>query len=45
MKIRTGVSKSYHARSVEEQREAYDSWADDYEADLCAMGYRIPAMI
>ena len=45
MKIRTDVSKSYHAESVEEQQEAYDSWATQYEADLCAMGYRIPAMI
>ncbi|NKB25992.1 MAG: methyltransferase domain-containing protein [Kiritimatiellae bacterium] len=45
MKIRTDVSKSYHAKSVEEQREAYDNWAARYEADLCAMGYRIPAMI
>ena len=45
MKIRTDVSKSYHAASVEEQQEAYDSWATKYEADLCAMGYRIPSMI
>ena len=45
MKIRTDVSKSYHAKSVEEQQEAYDSWASNYEADLCAMGYRIPSMI
>lgn len=45
MKIRTDVSKSYHAGSVEEQQEAYDDWAGQYEADLCAMGYRIPAMI
>jgi len=45
MKIRTDVSKSYLAESVEEQQEAYDSWAEQYEADLCAMGYRIPSMI
>lgn len=45
MKIRSDVSKSYHAESVEEQQEAYDSWATKYEADLCAMGYRIPSMI
>ena len=45
MKIRSDVSKSYHAESVEEQQEAYDSWATQYEADLCAMGYRIPSMI
>lgn len=45
MKIRTDVSKSYHAKGVEEQQQAYDSWATNYEADLCAMGYRIPSMI
>ena len=45
MQIRTDVSKSYQANSVEEQQEAYDNWALQYEADLCAMGYRIPAMI
>ena len=45
MQIRTDVSKSYHANSVEEQQEAYDNWAVQYEADLCAMGYRILAMI
>ena len=45
MKIRTDVSKSYLAESVEEQQQAYDNWAAQYEADLCAMGYRIPAMI
>lgn len=45
MKIKTDVSKSYHATSVEEQRQAYDNWAAQYEPDLCAMGYRIPAMI
>ena len=42
---KTDVSKSYHAQSTEEQREAYDEWANHYEADLCAMGYRIPAVI
>ena len=45
MASETGVSKSYQASSLEEQQEAYDSWAAKYEADLCAMGYRIPAMI
>ena len=29
----------------EEARSAYDDWAESYEADLCATGYRIPAMI
>lgn len=45
MKIRSDVSKSYQAESIEEQQEAYDRWATKYEADLCAMGYRIPSMI
>ena len=45
MKIRTDVSRSYHANSIEEQQAAYDDWANNYEADLCGMGYRIPAMI
>ena len=45
MKIRTDVSRSYLAETVEEQQEAYDGWAAKYESDLCAMGYRIPAMI
>ena len=39
------VDRSYHASSPDEARAAYDDWAADYEADLCAMGYRIPAMI
>ncbi|MDH3694463.1 MAG: class I SAM-dependent methyltransferase [Gammaproteobacteria bacterium] len=41
----TSVSKSYGAVSVEEQQSAYDEWAEQYEQDLCAMGYRIPAVI
>ena len=41
----TDVSKSYVASSLEEQRDAYDTWAKKYEPDLCAMGYRIPAAI
>ena len=41
----TNVSLSYHASSVEEQQAAYDRWAKEYESDLCAMGYRIPAVI
>ena len=42
---KTDVSRSYHASSIEEQQAAYDEWANQYEADLCAMGYRIPAVI
>ena len=41
----TGVGRSYHAKSIDEQQAAYDDWAQNYEADLCAMGYRIPAVI
>ncbi len=43
--VDTNVSKSYQASSVEEQQSAYDEWAVQYEQDLCAMGYRIPAVI
>ena len=42
---KTDVSKSYQATSVEQQKQAYNEWAEKYEADLCAMGYRIPAVI
>ena len=45
MNSQTDVSKSYQAKTVAEQEAAYDRWAGQYEADLCAMGYRIPAMI
>ena len=39
------VDRSYHAASPDEARATYDQWANSYEADLCAMGYRVPAMI
>lgn len=39
------VDRSYYAETPEEARSAYDDWAAKYESDLCAMGYRIPAMI
>ncbi len=39
------VAKSYQAKSAEEQQEAYDQWASDYEADLCRDGNRIPQVI
>jgi len=38
------VLKSYAASSPEDQQAAYDTWADSYERDLCAMGYRLPAL-
>ena len=39
------VNRSYHVETPDEARAAYDDWAVNYEADLCAAGYRIPAMI
>ncbi len=41
----TGVARSYRAETLEEQQAAYDNWAKQYEIDLCAMGYRIPAVL
>jgi SAM-dependent methyltransferase len=45
MMTETGVARSYRAETLEEQQAAYDSWAKQYEIDLCAMGYRIPAVM
>ena len=39
------VDRSYHAATPAEAQANYDVWAASYEPDLCAMGYRIPAMI
>ncbi len=39
------VDRSYRAKTPAEAQSAYDHWAQTYEADLCAAGYRIPAMI
>lgn len=39
------VSKAYAAENLGQQQAAYDNWAVNYERDLCAMGYRIPAVI
>lgn len=44
MNQKTRVESSYAASSAEEQELAYDEWAINYEADLCAMGYRLPAI-
>ena len=41
----TNVSRSYGVRNLEEQQAAYDQWAEAYEPDLCAMGYRIPTIL
>ena len=45
MSTESKVAKVYAAESIEAQQEAYDDWAQDYERELFAMGYRIPAMI
>ena len=37
------VLKSYKATSADDQQATYDEWAQKYEQDLCAMGYRLPA--
>lgn len=36
------VDRVYAARTVAEQEAVYDGWAESYERDLCAMGYRAP---
>ena len=41
----THVARSYAAKTVDEQQAAYDDWAYKYEADLCAFGNRIPAVV
>ena len=34
----------YSATSVEEQKVAYDAWAETYDADLLSWGFRLPAI-
>ena len=41
----TGVARSYRAGTLQKQQAAYDDWAKQYEIDLRAMGYRIPAVM
>jgi SAM-dependent methyltransferase len=38
------VDRVYNAKTQEEQEAAYDEWSAQYERDLCAMGYRLPAV-
>ena len=45
MNEKTKVAQVYESTGLDEQQHAYDQWASQYEIDLCAMGYRIPAMI
>lgn len=34
------IDKVYSAETTDEQERVYDAWADQYERDLLAMGYR-----
>ncbi len=38
------VDRVYGAKTQDEQESAYDEWSAQYERDLCAMGYRLPAI-
>ncbi len=38
------VDRVYGAKTQDEQEAAYDEWSAQYERDLCAMGYRPPAI-
>ena len=38
------IKDIYQSQSTGDQQASYDAWAAKYEQDLCAMGYRIPAL-
>lgn len=38
------LDQVYSAASQEEIEEAYDAWANQYDADLFSFGYRLPAV-
>lgn len=38
------IDRVYSAKSQDEQEATYDEWSARYERDLCAMGYRVPAV-
>lgn len=38
------IDRVYGAKSQDDQEAAYDEWSARYERDLCAMGYRLPAV-
>ena len=38
------VDRVYSAKTQDEQEATYDEWSAQYERDLCAMGYRLPAV-
>jgi SAM-dependent methyltransferase len=42
--INSMVDRVYSAKTQDEQEAAYDEWSAQYERDLCAMGYRLPAV-
>jgi len=37
-----GLAGVYDAKTPEDSRRAYDTWADSYDADTIANGYRLP---
>ena len=39
------LDRVYQAETLDQQEAAYDAWANDYERDLCNMGYRIPGIV
>ena len=39
------LQRVYSAQTTDQQRNAYDAWANEYERDLCNMGYRIPGLV
>ena len=45
MSEQSKVQAVYAAEDLDQQRDAYDDWAASYEPEICAMGYRIPALI
>lgn len=38
------IDRVYGAKTRDEQEATYDAWSAQYERDLCAMGYRLPAV-
>ena len=36
------VDRAYGAKTQEQSEEAYDDWAEQYEADLFSYGFRVP---
>jgi len=38
------LARVYAAKTGEELREGYDGWAADYDAEMAALGYRLPEL-